>query len=662
MKKLLILSMSLFAAMMLRAESQTITSPDGKTELAVELEGGKAFYSVKYEGKQMIERSALGIMTNMGDFTQGLKAEKGLPEQRTNGTFGGHKPHTYTMQNTKASKGYYDYKFYGLSLKNDKEQKINICFEVSDNNVVFWYSIPQHKDAGGIVITGEASSFKLPEGTTTFITPQSDPMVGWMRTKPSYEEGYSLDGQMTQRSHYGRGYTFPALFRVKDDGWVLISEAGNDSHYVGCRLSDYNPEYGYKVEFPMEGESNGWGSTSASVPFRTNTPYKAAKTPVRTITVGKTLEPIVETTIAYDVVQPKYEPSQVYKPGRYTWSWLVWQDNSINYNDQIEFIDLAGAMGYEYCLVDAAWDTKIGYKKIEELSRYAQSKGVRLLLWYNSNGSFNDAPQSPKHLMDNAPARRREMAWMQRAGIAGIKVDFFAGDKQHTMKLYEDILTDANDFGLQVIFHGCTLPRGWERMYPNFVSSEAVLASENVFFSEYAAKNEAKDLTIHPFCRNAVASMDWGGTIMNKYLSKDNKSRHPRHTTDIFEMAAAITIQTSIQCIAIQPNNLTELPEFELDFLKKVPTTWDETQYIDGYPGKFVVLARRHGTDWYVAGLNAEKEEKRLTLNLPQFAGRTVNYYVDDAKKGPQLQQLKVEEDGTAKVTIQPNGGIILTR
>jgi hypothetical protein len=127
-------------------------------------------------------------------------------------------------------------------------------------------------------------------------------------------------------------------------------------------------------------------------------------------------------------------------------------------------------------------------------------------------------------------------------------------------------------------------------------------------------------------------------------------------------MAAAITIQTSIQCIAIQPNNLTELPEFELDFLKKVPTTWDETQYIDGYPGKYVVLARRHGTDWYVAGLNAEKEEKRLTLNLPQFAGRTVNYYVDDAKKGPQLQQLKVEEDGTAKVTIQPNGGIILTR
>ncbi|MBO5742161.1 MAG: glycoside hydrolase family 97 catalytic domain-containing protein, partial [Bacteroidaceae bacterium] len=238
----------------------------------------------------------------------------------------------------------------------------------------------------------------------------------------------------------------------------------------------------------------------------------------------------------------------------------------------------------------------------------------------------------------------------------------FAGDKQHTMKLYEDILTEANDFGLQVIFHGCTRPRGWARMYPNFVSSEAVLASENVFISEYAANNESKDLTIHPFCRNAVASMEWGGTIMNKYLSKDNKSRHPRHTTDIFEMAAAITIQTSIQCIAIQPNNLTELPEFELDFLKKVPTTWDETQYIDGYPGKYVVLARRHGTDWYVAGLNAEKEEKKLSLNLPQFAGRTVNYYVDDAKKGPQLQQLKVEEDGTAKVTIQPNGGIILTR
>lgn len=184
---------------------------------------------------------------------------------------------------------------------------------------------------------------------------------------------------------------------------------------------------------------------------------------------------------------------------------------------------------------------------------------------------------------------------MKSIGIKGIKVDFFGGDKQHTMQQYEDILSDANDYGIHVIFHGCTLPRGWERMYPNYISSEAVLASENVFFSDYHAKQEGFELTMHPFCRNAVAAMDWGGTIMNKYLSRDNKSRHRRYTTDVFEMASAIMNQAAIQCIAIYPNNLSELPQHEIDFLKSVPTTWDETKFIAGYPGKYAVVARRHG-------------------------------------------------------------------
>ena len=197
-------------------------------------------------------------------------------------------------------------------------------------------------------------------------------------------------------------------------------------------------------------------------------------------------------------------------------------------------------------------------------------------------------------------------------------------------------------------------------MYPNYVASEAILASENVFFNETAATCQPFDLTLHPFCRNTVGSMDWGGTIMNRYMSKDNKSRHTRKTTDVFEIASAITIQTSVQCIAIQPNNLQELPQVELDLLKALPTTWDETRYIDGYPGKFVVLARRHGTQWYIAGLNAEKEAKKLTLNLPMLAEQEVSYYTDNAEGYAELKTLKVDKKGQAKVTIKPNGGIIL--
>lgn len=199
------------------------------------------------------------------------------------------------------------------------------------------------------------------------------------------------------------------------------------------------------------------------------------------------------------------------------------------------------------------------------------------MLWYNSNGTANEAPQTPRNCMNTVIARKKEMKWMKSIGVKGIKVDFFGGDKQHVMQLYEDILSDANDYGIQVIFHGCTLPRGWERMFPNYVSSEAVLASENTFFQEHHAKQEGFELTMHPFCRNTVAAMDWGGTIMNRYMSRDNKSRHRRYTSDVFEMAAAIVNQASIQCIAMYPNNLSELPQHEISFLRDVPTQWDET-------------------------------------------------------------------------------------
>jgi hypothetical protein len=378
--------------------------------------------------------------------------------------------------------------------------------------------------------------------------------------------------------------------------------------------------------------------------------------------VGTSLKPIVETTIPYDVVEPLYEPSQTYEYGRYTWSWLIWQDNSINYDDQVKFIDLASAMGYELCLVDNWWDNNIGRDRIAELSKYAQAKGVSLMLWYNSNGYENDAPQTPRQCMNTPMARDKEMAWMKSIGVKGIKVDFFGGDKQETMKLYEDILYDANRYGLQCIFHGCTLPRGWERMYPNYVSSEAVLASENVFFGEGAARREPFDLTMHPFCRNAVATMDWGGVIMNKYLSKDNKSRHQRHTTDAFEIASAFTNQTAVQCIAMQPNNLDELPQVELDFLRQIPTTWEETRFIDGYPGRYVVLARRHGNQWYVAGLNAQQQPLTLTLDLDGL--NVTKQFADQTDKkgnvtGVTVTDLKPRK-GMVKVMMQPNGGVVL--
>ena len=653
----------LLGAVCAKANNYTVTSPNGKLAVNVTCEGGKASYTVDYGGKQMVAPSALGLVANYGDFSKDLvmKACKGEARHLA-----------YDM--TRAKKSHVEKDTYEATIGflNSKKDSMTLHLHVSDNDVAYKYEMtrPKKDNPKSVVIYNEVSGFNFPDQTTTFVCPQITPMTGWERTKPSYEEEYTPDAPMNVKSQYGVGYTFPCLFKVGTDGWVLVSETGVSSAYPGSRLSDYEPGKGYTVAFPQKGENNGVGSEYAGIPLPGETPW-------RTITVGSSLAPIVETTIPYDVVTPLYEAGKDYKPARYTWSWLIWQDNSINYDDQVKMIDVAAAQGYEAILVDNWWDKKIGRDRIEQLSKYAKGKGVSLMLWYNSNGFENDAPQTPRQVMNNAIARKKDMAWMKKIGVAGIKVDFFGGDKQETMRLYEDILSDANDYGLEVIFHGCTIPRGWERMYPNYVSSEAALASENVYFTEHHAKKEAFEMTMHPFSRNAVASFDWGGVMMNKYFSKDNKSRHQRYTSDVFEMATAITNQSSVNCVCLYPNNLEDVPQWELDWLKGVPTAWDDVKFIAGYPTKYAVVARKASASnggtasvnngkWMVGGLNATDKPLALTLDLSMFAGKTVTYITDQPKKKGEKfftsvkKTLKVGKDGKAKVVIQPNGGIII--
>ena len=629
------------------ADDVRVSSPNGSLVVTVSDAEGKLSYTATLDGKQMLAPSALGMQTSLGDLTKELSIVNSQLSTVAN---------SYSMRGTKASKVDYKANALTINLQNKDGVKFSILFQVSDNDIAYRYQMPRQtirrREYKRVRILSELTGFNFPEGTTTFISPQIGPETGWEQTKPSYEEGYSNDAPMDKASQYGHGYIFPALFHLPT-GWALVSETGVTSGYCGSHLSDYQAGSGYTVAYPDKGENNGFGTDFAAIPLPGETPW-------RTITLGSTLKPIMETTISYDVVEPRYQASTDYKAGRYTWSWLIGQDNSINYDDQVRFIDLASAMGFEYCLVDNWWDQNIGRERIAELSKYAQSKGVHLLMWYNSNGFWNDAPQTPRNCMNTAIAREKEMSWLESIGVKGIKVDFFGGDKQQTMQLYEDILSDANRHGLQVVFHGCTVPRGWERMYPNFVASEAVLASENLFFGEGATISEGFDLTLHPFCRNATASMDWGGIIMNKFMSTDNKSRHSRKTTDIFELASGITMQTSVQCVAMQPNNLQELPQFEMDFLRELPTTWEETRFIDGYPGKYVVMARKATNGkWYIAGLNAQKDPLALTLDLKAF-GDLTKLLVDDKQMQPVQTALKKDKKGKIKVVIQPNGGMII--
>ena len=605
MKKRFLLALLITVGMLQAASAaERLTSPKGDIVVVVDAQNGKPTYEVSLGGVQFLKPSPLGLVTTLGDFTEGLTLA-GCDSQI--------KHDEYWLKTTKNSHVSYDATEAVCHFTKDGKQVLDILFHITERDVAYRYKIYSRKGRGGerlvAVVNGEASGFVMPDGTTTFLCPQSGPMGGFASTAPSYETSYTLDDEMGKNG-WGNGYTFPCLFKTPA-GWLLLSEAGTDGGYVGCRLLNVGGS-NYKIGFPQEGEMNGFGSTSASVALPFETPW-------RTITVGTTLAPIVETTVTNDVVRPKYQASKEYVYGKGSWSWIIGMDPSCNFDEQKRYIDFSSAMGWRSVLVDALWDVQIGYEKMEELARYGRERGVGLFLWYNSNGSWNDAPQSPKGKMDKSSARRKEMAWMQKNGILGIKVDFFGGDKQPMMQLYEDILTDANEFGLQVIFHGCTLPRGWERMYPNYVASEAVLASENMHFGQGACDAEAQNACIHPFIRNTVGSMDFGGSTLNKHYNKDNQHGTTRKTSDVFALATAVLFQSSVQHFAMAPNNLEDAPAWAVDFMKQVPTNWDETRFIDGYPGKYCIMARRAGTKWYVVGVTSDGTSLQKKIDTKAF-------------------------------------------
>lgn len=650
MNKLLLSAM--LAASAFQLSAYTLTSPDKQVEVNLDCQDGRPVYSITFAGEKVLVDSPLGLKTNIGDFTSGLELTKASDIKIV--------ADNYTLYNIKTRQNNYEANNQTYTFSKGGKPVCNIEFEVSNYNVAFRYQLlPSKRDTKVCVIDSEATSFQLPAEATTFMCPQMGSMTGFARTAPSYETHYDADAPMG-RNGWGQGYTFPCLFRTQSDKWLLISETGVDGNYCASKLENKGGAI-YQISFPSMTENNGYGSNTVQAALPSYTPW-------RTITVADNLKPIVETTVTWDVLHNLQPQQPTEKYGRGAWSWIIAGDGSCNYDTQKKYIDFAAEMGWESLLIDAFWDAQIGRDRIAELAQYGKGKGVNLYLWYNSNGVWNDAPQSPLNCMDRSYRRRAEMKWMQSVGIRGIKVDFFGGDKQCTMQLYEDILRDAEEFGLMVIFHGCTLPRGWERMYSNFVACEAVRASENLHFSQGECDREAMDATFLPFIRNAVGSMDFGGSTLNMYYNAGNNRGSRRVTSDVFALATAIIFQSSVQHFAMAPNNLTDANAWAVDFMKKVPTTWDEIRFIDGYPGKYVILARRTGDKWYVAGINAQETPVKMTLDLSMFgAGKALNLYSEDMKlsKGkvtPEggVKSIKNNKKQTLEVTIPKNGGLVI--
>lgn len=620
-------------------------SPDGRLVVATYVDGGRPTYAVTYDGRTVIEPSRLGIVADFGDLTTGMTMDS-IAEMRWEDA--------YTLDKIKKSDVSFEANRTLVWFSNKQGLRLCVDMAVEDNSIGIRYQIPRQGETGSVRVMSEATEFRFPQGTTTFLTPQSEAMIGWKRTKPSYEEEYDLDAPMDRVSKFGKGFTFPCLFKV-DGGkaWALLSETGVTGRYCASHLSDY-ADGAYKIAYPMPEENNGNGTAEPAMSLPGETPW-------RTISVGSDLGTVAEQTITWDLVSPQYATNWKPAYGKGTWSWILWQDGSINKDDQKTYIDFAKELGFSYVLVDNWWDTNIGRDGVEELVRYGKQKGVDIVMWYSSSGYWNDIVQGPTNIMDRGITRKKEMRWLKRIGVKGIKVDFFGGDKQETMRLYEDILSDAADAGLFVIFHGATMPRGWERMYPNYVGSEAVLASENLIFDQHHCDIEAMSATLHPFIRNAAGCMEYGGSFLNRHMSKDNKSGNKRLTSQVFSLATAVLFQNPMQFFALAPNNLEDAPKECLDFLREVPTTWDETKILGGYPGKYVVLARRSGDTWYVAAVNGTDKVIDINITLPFETDGTISLYED----GKSIEEVRLTNETKAqmvkkRLSVKPNGGLVM--
>jgi hypothetical protein len=403
------------------------------------------------------------------------------------------------------------------------------------------------------------------------------------------------------------------------------------------------------LAFPesMEGFTGGVVYPQSTLPW---------KTPWRILTMGSSPGVIIESTHGTDLARPPVPGDFSYvMPGRASWSWALMKDLSVNYEVQKDFITYASEMGWEYCLVDVNWDTTIGWDKLAELSRMAAEKNVGLIVWYNSAGDWNTVPYHPKDKLLTHESREAEFSRLEEMGIRGIKVDFFGGDGQSMMDYYQDILADAHKHHLMVNCHGSTLPRGLHRTWPNLVSMEAIRGLEFATFDQESANKVPSKAATLAFIRNAFDPMDFTPVCFTAY---DN---FERVTGNGAELAMAVLFLSGVQHYAETPPGMAGMPDYVRNMMSAIPVSWDETRFIDGFPGKFLVIARRTGKVWYVAGINAGKEQMELKMKLP-FIDQENGIIVTegDTLRSFSLKNVTPEGEKSATVTLRPNGGFVM--
>jgi len=619
--------------------SWSVKSPDGTVAVRLELtDAGSLTYSADYLADAgtvaAIEPSALGLMGEKESFTTGLTfiGSSGVALNED----------SYTLITGKKLDIETDWNETVVSFENENGVRIDIEIRVFDDGFGFRYSFPGAHDEP-LVVLSDLTEFNLPDEGNCWSQPY-DTVTKWA---PAYETLYVRKMEIgTTAPANKNGWSFP-LTAETSGLWMLITESNLDGNYFASHLQADCADGIYKIRLPEAEESYGRFPNSA----RMTTP---GATPWRVVIIGESPASIIESSLVTDLADPsKIEDTSWIKPGRAAWSW--WSDSpSPQYvSEQNRFTDLAVEMGWEYNLIDANWDEmKDGV--VTDAVDYATSKGSGAILWYNSGGNHNTVEEAPRDKMWDAEVRAEEFKKIAGWGVKGVKVDFFQSDKQAVINQYIGILEDAADNEVMVNFHGCTLPRGWRRTWPNMVTLESVRGAEVYKFGKDYPENAPWHNTVLCFTRNAVGPMDYTPVTFSDHT-------YPHLTTYAHELALSVLFESGIIHMADKVEEYLSLPETARDFLSEVPSVWDDTKFVNGYPGESVILARKSGDAWYVAGINGMDTPQELILDLDFLEDaqeRTLSLIADGADDSSfRFEEMQVEGDGSVSIKTLPFGG-----
>ena len=486
----------------------------------------------------------------------------------------------------------------------------------------------------GIALRNTEVTYRIPEGMHRWMQQWCDSYEGFFPLDTTYKVAPipSYSGISKSKEGWNNHWGYPALLEPTDGIFVLLSEANIEQGQSASSL--FNEGEWYRV-----------------TPAETIKGKTCDHTPWQLAIIGS-LSDVVESTLVTDVSNPcKIKDTSWIKPGVVSWIYWAYNHGSNDYNIIQKYVDMARDLQLPYVLIDAEWDEMKNGKTIEDAVNYAKAQGVKPLIWYNSSVGWVDGAPTPKFRLNKADDREREFAWLEKIGVAGVKIDFFSGDTQRNMDYCIDLLESAARHHLLVNFHGATIPRGWQRTYPNLMTTEGVYGAEwynNVAtFTDKAACHNA---TL-PFTRNVIGPMDYTPCTFSD-------SQHPHITTKAHELALTILFESALQHLADRPESYMVQPQEVKDFFTNLPTVWDETHLLSGYPGESVVMARRNGKTWYIAGINGTNQEKELTIDKKAIGKFSKATLFEDTSKGDwNIHQIKKLP---TSIICQPRGGFII--